>query len=66
MGVYGLRINTKMQVLDTNSNPIEGLYAAGDCSCGFFANNYPEYIVGVAVGRTLTQGYLVGDYLAKL
>ena len=62
----GLRINTKMQVLDTQSNVIEGLYAAGDCSGGFFANNYPEYIVGVAVGRTLTQGYLVGDYLAKL
>lgn len=61
----GLRINTKMQVLDTNSNVIEGLYAAGDCSGGFFANNYPEYIVGVAVGRTLTQGYLVGDALGR-
>lgn len=61
----GLRINTKMQVLDTEGQPIEGLYAAGDCSGGFFAHNYPEYIVGVAVGRTLTEGYLVGDALAK-
>lgn len=61
----GLRINTKMQVLDTEGKPIEGLYAAGDCSGGFFAHNYPEYIVGVAVGRTLTEGYLVGDALAK-
>lgn len=61
----GLRINTKMQVLDTEGRPIEGLYAAGDCSGGFFAHNYPEYIVGVAVGRTLTEGYLVGDALAK-
>lgn len=60
----GLRINTKMQVLDTNSNPIEGLYAAGDCSGGFFAHNYPEYIVGVAVGRTLTEGFLLGESLA--
>lgn len=61
----GLRINTKMQVLDTTGIPIEGLYAAGDCSGGFFAHNYPEYIVGVAVGRTLTEGYLLGDHLAQ-
>lgn len=61
----GLRINTKMQVLDTNSNVIDGLYAAGDCSGGFFAHNYPEYIVGVAIGRTLTEAYLVGDALGK-
>ena len=61
----GLRINAKMQVLDTEGNPIEGLYSAGDCSGGFFAHNYPEYIVGVAIGRTLTEGYLLGDELAK-
>ena len=61
----GLRINTNMQVLDKAGAPIEGLYAAGDCSGGFFAHNYPEYIVGVAVGRTLTEGYLLGGYLAQ-
>ena len=61
----GLRINTSMQVLDKNGDVIEGLYAAGDCSGGFFAHNYPEYIVGVAVGRTLTEGYILGDILAK-
>ncbi|MCC8103212.1 MAG: FAD-dependent oxidoreductase [Clostridiales bacterium] len=61
----GLRINTEMQVLDSDGSPIEGLYAAGDCSGGFFAHNYPEYIVGVAVGRTLTEGYLLGAELAN-
>ncbi len=61
----GLRINTQMQVLDKNGDVIEGLYAAGDCSGGFFAHNYPEYIVGVAAGRTLTEGYLLGDLLAS-
>ena len=35
-----------------------------DCSGGFFAHNYPEYIVGVAVGRTLTEGFLLGESLA--
>ena len=62
----GLRINTEMQVLDTKGEVIPGLYSAGDCSGGFFAHNYPEYIVGVAVGRTLTEGYLLGAELAAL
>jgi predicted oxidoreductase len=55
-----------MQVLDEAGTPIEGLYAAGDCSGGFFAHNYPEYIVGVAVGRSLTEGYVLGEELAAL
>jgi len=51
----GLRINENTQVLDTKGNVIEGLYAAGDVAGGFFANNfYPELIVGVAVGKTMT------------
>lgn len=62
----GLRINTNMNVLDTEGEPIEGLYAAGDCSGGFFAHNYPEYIVGVAIGRTLTFGRIAGEVVASL
>lgn len=60
----GLRINTDMQVLDANNQVIEGLYAAGDCSGGFFSGNYPEYIIGVAVGRTITFGRHVARLLA--
>ena len=52
----GLRINRKCQVYDTKHKVIEGLYCVGDCSGSFFAGNYPEYFVGVAVGRTMTQG----------
>ena len=52
--VDGLRINADMQVLDAEGHAIEGLYAAGDCSGSVFANNYPEYIVGCACGRTIT------------
>ena len=61
----GLRINTKMEVLNDEGRAIPGLYAAGDCSGGFFAHNYPEYIVGVAIGRTLTEAFLAGDALAR-
>ena len=51
----GLRINTNIQVVDTEGNVIEGLYAAGDVAGGFFGDNlYPELCVGVAVGKTMT------------
>ena len=50
----GIAINENTQALDTNNQPIEGLYVTGDMSGSFFANNYPELIVGVAMGRTLT------------
>ena len=51
----GLRINENTQVLDTEGNAIEGLYAAGDVAGGFFSNNfYPELVVGVAVGKSMT------------
>lgn len=52
----GLKINADMQVLDEAMAPIPGLYAAGDCSGSMFSGNYPEYLVGCAVGRTMTEG----------
>lgn len=52
----GLQINRKCQVYNTEHKVIDGLYCVGDCSGSFFSGNYPEYFVGVAVGRTMTQG----------
>lgn len=52
--VDGIKINADMQALDENEEVIEGLYCAGDCSGSLFADNYPEYIIGCACGRTLT------------
>ena len=50
----GIAINEKGQALDTNNQPLEGLYITGDMSGSFFANNYPCLMAGVAMGRTLT------------
>ena len=52
----GCRINTDMQVLDENGDPIENLYATGDCSGGMFATTYPNLFTGLACGRTMTFG----------
>jgi tricarballylate dehydrogenase len=49
----GLRINTDAQVLDTDQNPIPGLYAAGELVGGLFYFNYPG-------GSGLTNGSVFG------
>ena len=50
----GCRINTDMQVIKEDGEPIEGLYATGDCSGGFFSQTYPNLMTGLACGRTMT------------
>ena len=50
----GIAINEKGQALDTNNEPMPGLYITGDMSGSFFANNYPCLMAGVAMGRTVT------------
>ena len=50
----GIAINDKGQALDTNNQPMPGLYITGDMSGSFFANNSPCLMAGVAMGRTLT------------
>ena len=56
----GIRIDTTMNAIDTDGNPIPGLYVIGNDSGGFFANTYPNLATGVACGRTVTFGRLVG------
>lgn len=51
----GLRIDENMRVLDTNKQPIESLYAVGNCSGSMYAGTYPELFIGNANGRTITE-----------
>ncbi|GIX49674.1 MAG: tricarballylate dehydrogenase [Candidatus Tectimicrobiota bacterium] len=53
----GLRINSRAQVLDTEGNPIPGLYAAGELVGGLFYHNYPGG-AGLAAGAVF--GRLAG------
>ena len=61
----GLKINTKLQVLDIEKNVIPGLYAAGNTSGSFFSNDYPITIFGVSHSRALTFGRLAGFNAAE-
>jgi fumarate reductase flavoprotein subunit len=56
----GLKVNSRLQVLDTDANVIPGLHAAGNVSGGFFANLYPIIVPGISHGRALTFGRLAG------
>ena len=62
----GIAINEKGQALDTNNQPMEGLYITGDMSGSFFANNYPCLMAGVAMGRTLTFAMKAVKQMASL
>jgi fumarate reductase flavoprotein subunit len=56
----GLKINTKLQVLDTERNAIPGLYAAGNVSGSFWGDEYPTTIAGASHSRAWTFGRLAG------
>lgn len=62
----GIQIDTKMNAIDTEGNPIPGLYVVGNDSGSYFANTYPNLVTGMACGRTVTFGRLVGKYLAHV
>lgn len=63
--IHGVVVNGDMQVLDENDEPIEGLYAIGNCAGGFFGSpDYPMTVPGLSLGRAHTEGYVVGRAVA--
>ena len=63
--VSGLVVDYNCNVLDYDNKPIEGLFAAGGASGGFFSGNYPRHIFGPSVGRCVTFGYVAGQTAAQ-
>ncbi len=50
----GILCNENAAVLDEQGQPMPGLYVCGDCAGGFFVNNYPCLMPGIAMGRNMT------------
>ncbi len=63
--VSGLQIDENCNVLDTNDEPIPGLYAGGNASGCFFHGNYPRHVSGSSVGRGITFGYVAAEHACK-
>ena len=59
----GIVVDNNLNALDNDLNPIPGLYVNGNDSGGYFANTYPNLSTGMACGRTVTFGYLLGKTL---
>ena len=64
MGTYcGLRVNTRMQVVGQEGQPIPGLFAAGEVMGGVHGENY---ITGTGLGKALTFGKVAGESVATI
>ncbi|MBR2699232.1 MAG: alpha/beta fold hydrolase [Clostridia bacterium] len=63
----GLDVNEKFQVLNTEGQPIEGLYAVGTDSMGVLFSETKAYVTygGGAMGYAFTSGRLVGADIAE-
>ena len=62
----GLQITDKSEVLDTNAQPIPGLYAIGNVSGSMFSGTYPHNENCLSHSRCVTFGYNVAKTLAAL
>ena len=60
----GIQINEDFQALDADNQPIEGLYAIGNCAGGMYAYDYPINIQGNSHGRCLVEGKCLAEQLA--
>ena len=61
----GIVINKNLNACDENGDAIPGLYVIGNDSGSYFANEYPNLSTGMACGRTVTFGRVIGRNLAK-
>ncbi len=61
----GLVIDDGQRVLDKRFNPIQGLYATGNCSGGRFAIEYSTPMQGLTLGFAMTHGRELGKALAQ-
>lgn len=58
----GIKINSKMEVVDKKNRPIPGLYAVGvDASGGLCGDSYSPRMGGTSCGFALTSGRLAAD-----
>ncbi len=61
----GLQVNEYSQVLNTQNEPIEGLYALGNTSGSMFSGTYPHSMNCLSHTRCVVFGYNVGKNLSE-
>jgi len=61
----GIKINHHMEVLNSQDNPIPGLYAAGDDTGGWEPDTYNVNLSGSGLGFALNSGRIAGENAAQ-
>jgi len=61
----GIKINHKMEVINTRGDVIPGLFAAGNCAGGFYGGHYHLVTTGGASAFALNGGRLTGDSVVQ-
>ncbi|MBN2241859.1 MAG: FAD-dependent oxidoreductase, partial [Acidobacteria bacterium] len=61
----GIKINEKMEALDSKDNPIPGLYAAGSTTGCWESESYCYRLTGHLVGFALNSGRIAGENAAR-
>ncbi len=56
----GIQVNNKLQPLNTDNEPIEGLYIAGNTQGGRYLVEYPITVAGISLATALTFGRMAG------
>lgn len=62
--VGGIHVSDSFEVLNAENQPVEGLYAIGNCSGDMYAYDYPINVQGNSHGRCLVEGKCLGEQLA--
>lgn len=61
--IGGIQVNHKLQVLNENEDPIQGLYAVGIGNSGFLGGGYSY--PGTESSYTMSSGYIAGAEIAN-
>ena len=62
--IGGIRINERMEVLNSQDKPIRGLYAAGVATSGWEAETHCSDLSGSAFGYAINSGRIAGENAA--
>jgi len=63
--VGGLRVNSRLQVIDSELDPIEGLYAVGNVCGGRYGSDYPMLTPGNSHGSAVVFGYMAAEFITE-
>lgn len=63
--IGGIKINHRMEVINTGDNIIPGLYASGNDAGGWIEGTYPHHLTGTALSFALNSARIAGENAAE-